>query len=145
MNSALIGFTGFVGSNLLKSRFFDLKLNRSNIHTIRQKSFNHIICCGLPAEKWKANLSPKEDLDNTLNLIDNLSKVKSEFFTLISTVDVYRTPYGCDERDFCDTPNQAYGINRLLLENFVATNFNSYQIIRLPGLFGPGLKKKYNI
>ena len=34
-----------------------------------------------------------------------------------------------------------YGKNRLLLEQFVEKNYDNYLIVRLPALFGKGLKK----
>jgi hypothetical protein len=37
--------------------------------------------------------------------------------------------------------NHAYGKHRLALENFIRMQFSSVLVVRLPGLFGPGLKK----
>lgn len=60
---------------------------------------------------------------------------------MISTVDVYPNPKDVDENSLIDTSLQhAYGKHRYELENFVENNFDSL-IVRLPGLFGKGIKK----
>lgn len=129
---AIIGYTGLIGSNLFKQykknyKYIDL-FNSKNIDKIKKKIiYNKIICAGLPAEKWKANKFPKKDKLNTLKLIKNLKKIKTDRFILISTIDIYF--------------KHAYGKNRMYLENFIKKNFKNYFIIRLPGVFGEGLKK----
>ena len=58
---------------------------------------------------------------------------------LISTVDVFGQTQGASE----DTPPAGaspYGQHRLELEQFVAGRFDTL-VVRLPALFGPGLKK----
>ena len=60
---------------------------------------------------------------------------------LISTIDVYGSPVGVDEGDHIDEGRAAaYGRHRYHLERRVADRFDAL-IIRLPGLFGEGLKK----
>lgn len=76
-------------------------------------------------------------------MITPLQTVTADAFVLISTVDVYPSPViGVDEDTPID-PNQpwAYGFNRRRLEVFVAERFVNHFIIRLPGLYGDGLKK----
>ena len=61
---------------------------------------------------------------------------------LISTVDVYRDPVGVDEdSEITFDGLHAYGVNRYRLESFVRQHHPDALIVRLPGLFGPGLKK----
>jgi len=139
--NCLIGYTGFIGSNLASFSSFNYKINRSNIITMFDKEFDLVVCCGLPAEKWKANKFPEEDHANTMQLIDGLKKIKANKFILISTVDVYENPFNCDEDSLFNFAKTAYGKNRHILELFVENNFANHQIIRLPGLFGNGLKK----
>jgi nucleoside-diphosphate-sugar epimerase len=140
-SSALIGYTGFVGSNLLRQRTFDACFNSSNIDQINGRSFDLVVCCGARAEKWKANADPAADLDNIERLARALSNVNATKLVLISTVDVFLNPVGVDE----DSPTpmtglHAYGRNRRRLEQIVAGRFDAH-VVRLPGLYGAGLKK----
>lgn len=141
MKTALIGYTGFVGANLAAQAGFTDRYNSKNIQDIDGKSYDLVICAGARAEKWRINQEPDKDLAEVNGLIDHLRNVTAKKFVLISTTDVYKNPAGVDE----DTPVEtgglhAYGINRYHLEQFCRQHFDAL-IIRLPGLFGPGLKK----
>jgi len=141
MSSAIIGYTGFVGSNLVRQKEFNSFYNSKNIHSIIGKSFDLVVCSGAPAVKWLANKEPVKDRDNLQILINCLSQISAKKLILISTVDVYPLPIEVDEDTKIDQDNlHPYGKNRLELENFVKDNFDSL-IVRLPGLFGKGLKK----
>jgi len=141
MKNALIGYTGFVGSNLLRQQAFEGLYNSKNIESIHGKSFDRVICAGARAEKWKANQNPAEDRFAIEQLMRSLDQVTTGEFILISTVDVYPDPRGVYEDTFADwTLATAYGRHRRMLEEFVAKKFRA-RIVRLPGLFGPGLKK----
>jgi nucleoside-diphosphate-sugar epimerase len=138
----LIGYTGFVGSNLLNQTTFDRLYNSKNISEIKGEKFELLICAGAPAVKWKANKFPEEDLANIQALMNNLKEVQCDELVLISTVDVYNSPIAVNEETKIDIDNLApYGKHRLLLEQFAVQHFPKVTIIRLPGLFGPGLKK----
>jgi len=144
MQTALIGYSGFVGGNILLQKKFTDLYNSSNIRTIKGKSYDLLVCAGAPAEKWKANEQPKRDLDNINMLISCLSKSKAKKFILISTADVYPNPNKVDEDSKIDESLlQPYGKHRYLLEKFVTRNFFESFIIRLSGLFGKGLKKNF--
>lgn len=139
---ALIGYTGFVGSNLRAAGTFDAFFNSKNIEEIRGQSFGKIVCAGVTAAKWWANLNPDEDLNRIKALIGCLDEVDADRCVLISTVDVYPAPVGVSERDAPDeSVLHAYGRNRLFLERYVQSRFRRVNVVRLPGLFGPGLKK----
>lgn len=141
MKTALIGFTGFVGGNIGAQHKFDDNYNTSNIQDIEGKEYDLVVSAATYAEMWKINQDPEGDLAQINGLIEHLKKVKAKKFVLISTVGVYKNPNGADE----DTPIETegllpYGVNRWHLEQFVRDNFDAL-IVRLPGLFGPGLKK----
>ena len=140
--TSLIGYTGFVGSNLLAKRSYDRLYRSTDISTIRGKSFDHVVCSGVQAMKWWANQHPEEDQAGIDRLLGPLSEVEAERFTLISTIDVYPTSRGVDEDTVIDRENHhAYGLNRLQVEDWVRQRFPEVLIVRLPGLFGPGIKK----
>lgn len=139
--NALIGSTGFVGGNLQAQAPFHEFYRSTNIDDIRGKSFDLIVCAGAPAVKWKANKEPLEDKQSLQKLENALAAAKAKHVVLISTVDVYPNPIGVDESIQIDPEiAQPYGKHRFQLERFVESRFST-TVIRLPGLFGPGLKK----
>jgi nucleoside-diphosphate-sugar epimerase len=141
MASALIGSTGFVGGNLLRQARFEDGYHSRNIGELAGRSYDLIVCAGAPAVKWKANREPEEDRAQLDRLMQALAGVKASHLVLISTVDVYPVPVDVDEgTPIAPEQGAPYGRHRLLLERFVAERF-SHTIVRLPGLFGPGLKK----
>src|SRR3954469_15280931 len=138
---ALIGHTGFVGSNLIRLTHFDDCYNSTNIESIAGRSYDLLVCAGVRAEKWIANANPDADLASIDRLIAALETVKARQAILISTVDVFITPLDVDE----DTPVitqglHPYGANRHHLEQAFAERFETV-VARLPGLYGPGIKK----
>lgn len=140
--SALIGFTGFVGSNLAEQVPFDWLYNSSNIHEMRGRSYSLVVCAGVSALKWRANQDPAADRNAIRSLLDVLGTVSADRLILVSTIDVYPVPAGVDESyDCASRPNHAYGTHRLEVEAFVRKHFPSALIVRLPAVFGPGLKK----
>lgn len=140
--TALIGHTGFVGSNLASEVGTFDGFNSKNFRDLGDRHFERIICAGVQAVKWWANQNPEEDWAGIARLLDVLNDVTCDEFILISTVDVYKTPVAVDE----DTPIildglHPYGLHRWRVEEFVRQRYDNHRIIRLPGLFGPGLKK----
>ncbi|HUQ20925.1 MAG TPA: NAD-dependent epimerase/dehydratase family protein [Gemmatimonadaceae bacterium] len=140
-SDALIGSSGFVGSNLLRNREFGTTFSSTNIDEIRGREFRTLICAAPGAEKWKANRDPDGDKASVMRLWESLRAARAEKVILISTVDVYPRPVDVDELTPIDfDAGTPYGRHRLELERLVSEYFNAL-IIRLPGLFGPGLKK----
>ncbi len=142
MRSALIGYTGLVGSNINSQNTFSDLYNSKNISEIDNQEFDILVCAGVSPLKWLANKEPEKDLAGIESLIKNLLTIKAKRFVLISTIDVYPTPIDVDENSqIAGLQNQAYGKNRLYMEEFIRNNFKNHNIIRLPGLFGENLKK----
>jgi len=142
MKNALIGYTGFVGGNLNKQANFNNLYNSKNFHEMEGQSFDEIVCAGVSAVKWVANKNPETDRANIKELEDVLSTVNAKRFVLISTIDVYPVVQGKNESFDCHSiDNHAYGAHRLAFEDFCTAQFPYCFIIRLPGLFGDGLKK----
>lgn len=141
--SALVGYTGFVGSNLAAQHKFDALYNSRNIEDIAGLTFDVLVFAGAQSKKWWANANPEEDRDGIRLAIDALSSVKAESVVLISTIDVI--PSGerfKGELADCDVEAmEPYGRNRRYLERFFEERFAGAVVARLSGLFGPGLKK----
>jgi hypothetical protein len=142
LTSGLIGHSGFVGSNLKRLASFDACYNTQNIADIQGKSFGSLICAAPQAKKWWANQNPEQDLAMVQQLTEHLKQVQADRFVLISSIDVFPRVVDVDETfDCASQENHAYGRNRLFLEQFVESQFPTVNILRLPGLFGPGLRK----
>ena len=139
---ALVGHTGFVGGNLLRQARFDHVYNSRNIGEIRGQSFSHMVVSAAQAKKWWANQHPEEDWDGIERLLEDLSHCSADRVTLISTIDVLGSAAGLTERDDPDRSRLTpYGLHRWKLEEAVRSRFGQVLVVRLPGLFGHGLKK----
>lgn len=144
MQTTLVGYTGFVGGNLLASHPFTHCYNSKNIAESFGANNGLVVYSGMASQKYLANANPAADLALAEQALQNMRAMKPEQLVLISTVDVYPNPVGVYE----DTPTggenaPAYGANRLRLEEWVREEFPSALIVRLPGLFGKGLKKNF--
>lgn len=138
----LVGYTGLVGSNIARARDFGLVVNSRNSDALRGGQFGHVVFSAARAEKWRANADPAADARHVDELIDLLRSFTAERLTLVSTVDVYGVPRDVDEDSPIDTAGlHAYGANRHRLELAAASLHDRSLVLRLPALFGPGLKK----
>lgn len=138
---ALIGHTGFVGSNLHRTGRYDALFNSQNSRNMAGQHFSEVVCAGVSAVKWKANKDPETDWHQISALMDVLSTIRADHFVLISTIDVYADPVGVTENDPATETGPAYGAHRARLERFVRDRFPNHVIVRLPALYGRGLKK----
>jgi len=142
----LIGYTGFVGSNLYRQHKFNNVFNSKNITEAFGSNPDLCIYAGVRAEKFSADRFPEQDLAHINETIINLQKINPKELVLISTVDVI--PSSQDKNIYEDIPYETneltpYGKNRLYLENNVRKLYPAALIIRLPALFGEGLKKNF--
>lgn len=141
MKTALIGYTGFVGGNIKDQFEFDDLYNSKNIAEIEGKEYDLVVSAANRAEMWRINQEPEVDLAEINDFISHIGKAKIKKLILISTVGVYKNPNGADEDTAIETEGLTpYGVNRYYLEQFCRDNFDTL-VVRLPGLFGPGLKK----
>lgn len=144
MRTALIGYTGLVGSNLATQYNFDKMYNSKNIEEIHGESFDRVICAGMYGTKWYANRNPEEDLKSIYQLMNSLRAIDCGYLVLISTVDVYKNPNGVDEDSKILLEGlHPYGRHRYRVEEMVKGTFQKHMIVRLPALFGQGLKKNF--
>lgn len=140
MHKTLIGYTGFVGSNLMSQATVDATFNSKNIEESAGLTTDLLVVSGAPAVKWWANQNGEADGENIQKLIASVTQIKAKKVVLISTIDVYETTAGQDENQE-PAPVQPYGLHRLQLERALQAHFSDVTVIRLPGLFGQGLKK----
>ncbi|MEA1650312.1 hypothetical protein UAJ10_14980 [Nitrospirillum sp. BR 11164] len=143
MPDGLIGHTGFVGTNLVAAHTFTGLFNSKNIAELDGKRFDVLVCSAAPATMWAANKDPEGDLQNIRRLLSHIESARAEHFVLISTIAVLANPVGLDESTNHFETSKAYGRNRRVLEEACAALFQRCHILRLPALFGPGLKKNF--
>lgn len=140
----LVGFTGFVGSNLYAAGDFDAVYNSKNIEDAYGTNPDLLIYAGLKAEKYLANNAPRKDMELIVQAEENIEKINPKKLVLISTIDVFKEPRNVDENSVIDTENlHAYGYNRYQLELWTREKYPDALIIRLPGLFGRNIKKNF--
>lgn len=142
MKDCIIGYTGFIGKNLIGQKKFTYFYNSKNIHTINKKQFNMTIICAPHGKKWWANKFPNKDTLIVNDLLKNLKKIQTKKVIFISTIDVFNKRHNQNENSRININKlNTYGSNRLKIEKFIENNFKDYHIIRLPALFGKYLKK----
>ena len=141
---ALVGYTGFVGGNIDRKADFDARYNSKNIGDAFGTHPDLLVYAGLRAEKYLANHEPEKDLERIREAFDNICKIGPKELVLISTSDVYKVPVGVDEDTPVDTTElHAYGLNRYYLEQWVREAYPDASIVRLPALYGVGIKKNF--
>lgn len=142
MRQALIGHTGFVGGTLRSQHHFTEFYNSKNFMEMKNQKYDLIVCAGVSAVKWMAKKEPEKDREGIKRLENVLKTIEARNFILISTIDVYPLLTEKNEDYIClGVDNHAYGRHRLDFEIFCSQTFSNHRIIRLPGLFGKGLKK----
>ena len=140
---ALIGNTGFIGSELTRHHDFGATFNSKTIGTIGQSHYQTIVCAAAPGSMMEANRMPDQDASRIDALIDSLRSVAASDFVLISTIAVLRG-FSAENEDTAEfETNIAYGVNRRRLEAFVLEHFERPLVIRLPALFGGVLRKNF--
>ncbi len=140
----LIGHTGFVGGALLRQARFGGCYNSANIADIEGRAFGTLVCAAAPGSMLEANRAPERDKAQIDALIARLETVRADRFVLISSIAVL-TDFagGQDEGTQAFQEDLAYGRHRRALEAFVESRFPAHLIIRLPALFGAGLRKNF--
>lgn len=146
MNISIVGYTGFVGSNIYAQAGNQITglYNSLNIKSAYKTAPDILIYAGLRAEKYLANTYPEKDKLLIEEAEKNIKNINPKKLILISTIDVFKEPVNVDEHSVIDINGlQPYGYNRYLLECWVRENYPDALIIRLPALFGNNLKKNF--
>ena len=141
--TGLIGNTGFVGGALTRQIQVDRNYASRTIGEIAGEAFDTVICCGAPATMWVANANPEQDWSNLDQLADYIETATIDRLVLISTIAVLDDPgAGYTEATARYETSKAYGRHRRAFEERMLARSNSH-VLRLPALFGAGLKKNF--
>lgn len=140
----LVGYTGFVGSNLYETGEFDEVYNSKNIEYAYGTNPDLLVYAGLRAEKYLANRNPQKDMEAIIQAEKNILEINAKKLVLISTIDVFKSPKMVNEKSLIEVNGlHPYGYNRYQLELWVRKNYPDALIIRLPGLYGKNIKKNF--
>lgn len=140
----LVGSTGFVGGNLMAAHDFAAVCHSKDVAARYGTTPDLCVYAGVPAAMFLANADPEADLAVMAAARENLCRIAPKELVLISSIAVYADSRGKNEDDEPGTENlSAYGRNRLQLERWVREDFPEALIVRLPALYGKGLKKNF--
>lgn len=141
---SLVGYTGFVGCNIALSTQFDSMYNSKNISLAYGTKPELLIYAGVRSEMFQANNYPEQDLKEIENAILNIKKIGPKFVVLISTISVLGEQASGYENVVPDKIQiSPYGKNRRYLEEWVINNMPHSLVVRLPALYGKGIKKNF--
>ena len=143
-DTVLVGSTGFVGGNLLAAYPFDAAYHSTDVQNGFGRDNGLVVYAGVPAAMYLANADPTADLAVMAAARENLRRLAPKKLVLISSICVFADSRGKTEADE-PTPERLspYGANRLQLERWVREDWPDALIVRLPALYGKGLKKNF--
>lgn len=143
-DTVLVGSTGFVGGNLLAAHPFDAAYHSSDVQNGFGRDNGLVVYAGVPAAMYLANADPAADLAVMAAARENLRRLAPKKVVLISSICVFADSRGKTEADEPTPEGLApYGANRLQLERWVREDWPDALIVRLPALYGKGLKKNF--
>jgi nucleoside-diphosphate-sugar epimerase len=144
MGEAIVGSTGFVGAHLLRQHAFDFGFDSKTIRQSAGSAFDLVVCAAAPGSMFEANCLPQRDKARIDALVASLRELRAKTFVLISTIAVLADFDGGNDEGTADFQMAvAYGHHRRELETFCQEQFSRCLIVRLPALFGAGLKKNF--
>ncbi|MBQ7156023.1 MAG: hypothetical protein IJR85_10790 [Synergistaceae bacterium] len=140
----LVGYTGFVGSNLAEQHSFDGLFSSANISEAWGAKPDLLVYAGVRSEMFIANKYPEQDRQIIASAEENISRINAKKTVLISTAAVYPNPDKCDEDTDIDISClPPYGANRYALEKWTENTQTAPLIVRLPAIFGKNLRKNF--
>lgn len=144
ITDAIIGYSGFVGGTLARQHKFTAHFNTSNIDDVAGQAFDTLVCAAAPGSMFAANREPQRDRARIDSLMKSLKGVRARHFVLVSSIAVLANSAGGDDEDTTAFQEDlSYGRHRRALEEFVEENFSNSLVVRLPALFGRGLRKNF--
>jgi len=142
MAISLVGYSGFIGQQLMKDYGKQIGniYNSKNIHKLPDINHDTLIIAAPSAVKWQANKNPQDDLAKISRLIQAIKASTANEVIHISTCDIFDYSEGNENFELNKTfSDQPYSNHRRLLED--ALKGLNYRILRLPTVYGEGMKK----
>jgi UDP-glucose 4-epimerase len=147
-DNLIIGSSGYIGSRLLSrltsNRTF-LVNSKSNfsrfLKTADGLEFKNVFWMAgsqSPAEAFSCTLEEHPDIVNLRNLVEIVRKSESHLVFLSSGGCIYGPGSGIFKESSKTSPVNLYGELKLLSEEIIANNLDSYTIFRVANVFGQG-------
>lgn len=148
---ALVGYTGFVGSNI----YVRARNRIEGVYDIHNVEKAHglepdvLVFAALKSDRRLAERAPYEDYERVLEAQRNIRKINPAKLVIISTTDVYRNPVGVDEENsiFALGSDRAekeginpYNLNRYYFEEWAKKTYPELIIMRLARPYGLNAK-----
>ena len=144
MNDLLVGSTGFVGGNLMAAHDFEAVCHSSDVRNHYGSAPGLCIYAGVTGAMFLANHAPEKDLAIVMAARENIRRIAPDCLVLISTIAVYDDTHGKNEESSIDESRVCdYGRHRLMLERWIREDRPDALIVRIPALYGKGLKKNF--
>lgn len=151
---ALVGYTGFVGSNIYvrASNRIEGVYDTQNVEKAYGLEPDVLVFAALRSDKQLAQRAPYEDYEQVLEAQRNIKKINPAKLVLISTTDVYKNPVGVDEENsvFAVGSDKAdkvgvmpYCLNRYYFEEWARKNYPDLLIMRLARPYGLNMKNNF--
>lgn len=141
---ALVGNSGLIGGVLSGQRTFATTARSTTIKALEGRSFDTVFIAAARGSMLEANKFPDRDAAHILDLTQSLSRIKAKRAVLISTIAVLESfDGGFDETTGRFREDLAYGRHRRMLEVSTRKLYPEVLIVRLPALFGAGIKKNF--
>lgn len=140
----LFGSSGVVEQNLKASWQFDAHYNWANMRAARGQAFDLAVITAAPGSISAANCNPSYDEQLIQEFINHLKYIRAQRVVLISTIavlDAQSATYTESTAQF--ETDAAFGRHRRWLEEACRSMFPASLILRLPEIFGPGLKSNF--
>ena len=74
---SLVGYTGFVGSNILSEHKFEGLYDSKNVTEAYGTNPDLLVYSGVPAQKFLANKKPEKDFEIIKNAINNIKNERN--------------------------------------------------------------------
>ena len=143
-DTVLVGSTGFVGAKPRAASPCDAAYHSTDAQSGFGRDNGLVVYAGVPAAMYLANADPAADLAVMAAARENLRRLAPKKVVLISSICVFADSRGKTEADEPTPEGLApYGANRLQLERWVREDWPDALIVRLPALYGKGLKKNF--
>lgn len=146
---AVIGGDGFVGSAFLRelSRlgYEPVNVNRTSSDLLGKQHWDLVIDAAGNSLKYLAESDPDSDFDRTVaHKMRVMSRFPASMHIHVSSVDVYSelsNPQVTSENGPVGRGSSHYGFHKWISEELASHHLDSWLIVRLAGMVGPGLKK----